>query len=90
MSVRFCETISAAKTLKAEDGVIPRKKARHQIDAVGTGTVAISVDFYSGEKTVYTIDATGTALPYALEGEINSITLTPSASAKVAYCAEEE
>ena len=90
MSVRFCETISAAKTLTAEAGVVPRRKARHQIDAVGTGTVAVAVDFYAGAKAVYTIDATGTALPYALEGEINSITLTPSASAKVAYCAEEE
>ena len=89
MSVRFCETISAAKTLTAEAGVVPRRKARHQIDAVGTGTVAVAVDFYAGAKAVYTIDATGTALPYALEGEINSITLTPSASAKVAYCAEE-
>ena len=90
MSVRFCETISAAKTLTAEAGVVPRRKARHQIDAVGTGTVAVAVDFYAGAKAVYTINATGTALPYALEGEINSITLTPSASAKVAYCAEEE
>lgn len=87
--IRFQKTISDAATVTAANGNIPSGKARHQIDATGSGTLTIAVDFGSGSRTVYSLDAAAAnRLPYCLEAEVVSITFTPSASMAVAYAAE--
>ena len=93
MSLRLYRTVASGSpvTITAADGIIPAQKARHQIEASGTGTVTVAVDAGCGLRDYTSIDLANAArMPYTLELEAFQIRFTASASATVAYCAEVE
>lgn len=54
---------------------------RHQIDigTATTGSYAVNVDFFTGQRTIATIDLTeADRLPFAFEGVVKSIQLVPT------------
>jgi hypothetical protein len=87
--IRFCETISAAKTLGP--GQVPDGKARHQIAvADGVGTLEVRINFGAGLTSMTTIDASeDQRAPYCVEAEVDQIEFVPSENIHVCYRAEK-